>query len=199
MGWYGSDLIRDLQDPYRKDRNPSDNFTKNYFGYFDIWGLKDAGVDVLGTGPAIVTNGPPGAGKSGFQRSDDPPFQEMRGRLNIRHNQRFLPEDEDHLFEELRLQLEVAYASDRNFIEEYYKRLFDTGMDQETLAYRHLAERQPVCQPLDRGQPSELVHRHPMAPTCRLLPPGRLALLETCLIITRIQVWIMQQSIPTLW
>jgi hypothetical protein len=135
MGWYGSDLIRDLQDPYRKNRTPSDNFTQNYFGYFDIWGLKDAGIDVLGTGPAIITNGPDGAGKAGFQRSENPPFQEMRGRFNLRHNQRFLPEDDDHQFEELRLQLEVAYASDRNFIEEYYKRLFDTGMDQETLAY----------------------------------------------------------------
>jgi hypothetical protein len=135
MGWYGSDLIQDLSDPYREDRNPTEHFTKSYFGYFDIWGLKDAGIDVLGTGPAIVTNGPPGAGKAGFQRSDDPPFQTDRGRFNIRHNQRFLPEDDEHRFEELRLQLEVAYASDRNFIEEYYKRLFDTGLDQETVAY----------------------------------------------------------------
>jgi hypothetical protein len=135
MGWYGTDLIQDLQDPYRKNAVPPDHFTKNYFGYFDIWGLKDAGVDVLGTGPAIVTNGPPGAGKAGFQRSADPPFQQERGRLTFRHNQRFLPEDEEHLFDELRLQLEVSYASDRNFIEEYYKRLFDTGMDQETVAY----------------------------------------------------------------
>ncbi len=93
------------------------------------------GIDVLGTGPAIVTNGPTGAGKAGFQRSADPPFQADRGRLTFRHNQRFLPEDDDHAFDELRLQLEVGYASDRNFIEEYYKRLFDTGMDQETLAY----------------------------------------------------------------
>ena len=100
---------------------------------------------MLGTGPAIVTNGPPGAGKGGFQRSDLPPFQDDRGRFNIRHKQRFLPEDEEHEFEELRLQLEVAYVSDRNFIEEYYKRLFDTGMDQETLAYMHLAEGQPVA------------------------------------------------------
>ena len=82
-----------------------------------------------------MTNGPPGAGKAGFQRSADPPFQSDRGRFNIRHNQRFLPDDDEHQFEELRLQLEVAYASDRNFIEEYYKRLFDTGLDQETLAY----------------------------------------------------------------
>jgi hypothetical protein len=135
MGWYGTDLIQDLSDPYRKQRDPPEHITKSYFGYFDIWGLKDAGVDVLGTGPAIVTNGPVGAGKAGFQRTDDPPFQSDRGRFNLRHNQRFLPEDDEHQFEELRVQLEVAYASDRNFIEEYYKRLFDTGLDQETLAY----------------------------------------------------------------
>jgi hypothetical protein len=135
MGWYGTDLLRDLQDPYHEDRNPPEHITKSYFGYFDIWGLKDGGIDVLGTGPAIVTNGPPGAGKAGFQRDEDPPFQTDRGRFNLRHNQRFLPDDDDHKFEELRVQLEVAYASDRNFIEEYYKRLFDTGLDQETLAY----------------------------------------------------------------
>ena len=135
IGWYGTDLIRDLNDPYHEDRNPPDHLTKSYFGYFDIWGLQDAGVDVLGTGPAIVTNGPPGAGKAGFQRGSVPPFQSDRGRLNLRHMQRFLPDDDDHQFEDLRLQLEVAYASDRNFIEEYYKRLFDTGLDQETLAY----------------------------------------------------------------
>jgi len=135
MGWYGTDLIRDLTDPYHEDPKPADHFTKNYFGYFDIWGLRDGGIDVLGAGPAIVTNGPAGAGKAGFQRSADPPFQEDRERLTIRHNQRFLPEDEEHEFEELRLQVEVGYASDRNFIEEYYKRLFDTGMDEETLAY----------------------------------------------------------------
>jgi hypothetical protein len=135
MGWFGTDLLRDLTDPYHRKRPLDDYLTESYFGYFDIWGLKDAGVDVLGTGPAIVTNGPAGAGKAGFQRSADPPFQSERGRFNLRHNQRFLPDDEDHQFDELRLQVEAAYTSDRNFLEEYYKRLFDTGMDQETLAY----------------------------------------------------------------
>ncbi len=135
IGWYGTDLWRDLTDPYHKLRNPPDYVTKSYFGYFDIWGLKDSSFDVLGTGPAIVTNGPPVAGNAGFQRSADPPFQSIRGRLNFRHNQRFLPDDDDHQFEELRLQAEVGYASDRNFLEEYYQRLFNVGNDQETLAY----------------------------------------------------------------
>ena len=134
MGWFGNDLWRDLTDPYHKGP-PQENYTQNYFGYFDVYGLQDLGTDVLGSGPAIVTNGPPGAGKAGFQRFADPQFQTMRGRLTFRHNQRFLPEDEDHQFEELRAQLEVGYASDRNFIEEYYKMLFDTGIDQETMAY----------------------------------------------------------------
>ena len=109
--------------------------TQQYMGYLDIWGLKDFGTDVLGTGYAIVTNGPPGAGKSGIQRYSTPPFQQDRGRFDLRHNQRFLPDDEEHQFEELRLQLEAAYYTDRYFLEEYYKRLHDTGMDQETLAY----------------------------------------------------------------
>ncbi|MGB0066429.1 MAG: hypothetical protein WBQ11_00165, partial [Isosphaeraceae bacterium] len=79
--------------------------------------------------------GPAGAGKKGYQRSDVPPFQDVRGRFNIRHMQRFLPDDDEHHFEDLRLQLELAYVSDRQFLEEYYKRLNETGMDQETLGY----------------------------------------------------------------
>jgi len=37
IGWYGTDLIRDLNDPYHEDRNAPDHLTKSYFGYFDIW------------------------------------------------------------------------------------------------------------------------------------------------------------------
>jgi hypothetical protein len=146
IGWYGKDLLRDLNDPYRTDRNAPDTFTKAYNGYFDIWGLQDNGTvtinngvlqgpDILGQGYAIITNGPPGAGKDGISRASSVPFQLNRGRFDLRHNQRFLPEDEDYLFQDLRLQLEAAYYTDRYFLEEYYKRLHDTGMDQETLAY----------------------------------------------------------------
>jgi hypothetical protein len=134
-GWYGRDFIRDITDPYHRDLTPGEHITKDYFGYFELWGLRDFGNDVLGTGPAIVTNGPPGAGKAGFQRSDVPSFQEDRMRVNLRHMQRFLPDDEEHENEDLRLQVEAAYSTDRHFIEEYYKRLNDVGMDQETLGY----------------------------------------------------------------
>jgi hypothetical protein len=133
LGWFGSDLIRDVTDPYHKVRNVEQSVTHDYFGYFDIWGLQERGIDVLGTGPAIITNGPAGAGMVGYQRSGVPSFQDIRGRFNIRHMQRFLPDDEEHQYEDLRLQFEAAYSSDRYFIEEYYKRLNDVGMDQETL------------------------------------------------------------------
>jgi hypothetical protein len=135
VGWFGNDLINDLRDPFRRDQYANPSFTRDYFGYFDIWGLQDKGIDVLGSGPAIITNGPPGAGSRGYQRSGTPSFQDIRGRFNLRHMQRFLPDDEEHRFEDLKLQAEVGYFSDRYFLEEYYKRLFDVGMDQETLLF----------------------------------------------------------------
>ena len=140
IGWFGNDLINDLSDPYDKVKEKTPTFTKNYFGYFDIWGLYDSGRDTLGSGPAIITNNV-AAGKAGYQRGGGgplgsvPSFTDPRGRLSFRHMQRVLPDDDEHLYEDLRLQLEVGTYSDRYFLEEYYKRLFDTGMDQETLAY----------------------------------------------------------------
>ncbi|WP_337177127.1 hypothetical protein [Paludisphaera sp.] len=135
VGWFGNDLINDVRDPFRRDLNANPSITRDYFGYFDIWGLQDKGIDVLGSGPAIITNGPPGAGSRGYQRSGTPSFQDIRGRFNLRHLQRFLPDDEEHRFEDRRLQLEIGYFSDRYFLEEYYKRLFDIGMDHETLLH----------------------------------------------------------------
>ncbi|MBX6315036.1 MAG: hypothetical protein IRY99_19295, partial [Isosphaeraceae bacterium] len=134
IGFFGKDLIGDLTDPYRKNQVPNE-VDYPYFGYFDIWGLPhDSGVDVLGPGPAIVTNGPPGAGKRGYQRLSVPPFANPRGRISFRFMQSLLgPEALDD--EDLRYQIEFGYISDRHFLEEYYKRLFDTGLDQETLFY----------------------------------------------------------------
>ena len=37
--------------------------------------------------------------------------------------------------EDFRFQLELGGATDRNFMEEYFQRIFTTGLDQETLAY----------------------------------------------------------------
>jgi hypothetical protein len=140
IGWFGDDLINDLKDPYDKVKGEAPSWLKDYFGYFDIWGLHDSGRDILGSGPAIITNNI-AAGKAGFQRGGGgrlgsvPPFTNPRERLAFRHMQRFLPDDDDHLYEDFRAQLEVGYYTDRYFLEEYYKRLFDVGLDQETLFY----------------------------------------------------------------
>ena len=136
IGWFGNDLIKDLRDPYHKTRKAS-NITNSYYGYFTIWGLQDYGTDVLGQGPAIVTNGPPGAGKAGIQMYSTPAYKLDRFRLDFRHMQSFLDEDPngDHPYEALRLQTEAAYYTDRYFLFEYYQMLWDTGMDQETLTF----------------------------------------------------------------
>lgn len=108
--------------------------TGSYFGYADGWAIWDRGTDVLGTGPAIITNGPPGAGDKGFQRSKVPVYNQFRGRYVQRHMQSLLADDAP-LDEDFRLQLEFGYLSDRYFLEQYYKRLYDTGLDQQTSVY----------------------------------------------------------------
>jgi hypothetical protein len=135
LGWFGSDFLKDLRDPYHRDPSKVSNLTYNYFGYFNLWGLHDLGIDNLGQGPAIITNGPPGAGRAGYQMSAAPFFQPDRLRYDFRHMQSFLPDDDDHEFEDLRLQVESAYYTDRYFLFEYYQQLWDKGMDQENIAF----------------------------------------------------------------
>ncbi|AGA27270.1 LPS-assembly protein LptD [Singulisphaera acidiphila] len=151
IGWFGKDFVSDLFDPYRRNKREMDKLGPDgYFGYLDMWGLRDDGIDVLGTGPAIVTPSgdirlPDGTvpGKRGFQRGISgipglpngvPAFQKFRGRINMRHMQSLLGPDADP-YEDFRFQVEAAYVSDRQFLEEYYKRLTETGLDQETLGY----------------------------------------------------------------
>ena len=134
IGWNGRDLINDFADPYGQVKGAVPNTFYDYFGYFDIWGLRDAAPDNLGTGPAVITNNVK-AGSAGYQRNSVPAFVDDRFHFNVRHMQRFIPDDEEHYYEDLRAQIELAYVTDRNFIEEYYKRLFDIGSDQETVAY----------------------------------------------------------------
>jgi hypothetical protein len=134
FGWNGRGILRDLTDPYhREPRSPTDPPGGDYFGYFDIWGLQDHGNDVLGPGPAVVTNNNAQA-NTGIQRTDQPAFMKDRGKIEMRHMQSLLdPEAEQD--EDFRFQLELGAATDRNFMEEYFQRIFQTGLDQETLAY----------------------------------------------------------------
>jgi hypothetical protein len=142
FGYFGGDLFSDIADEFSPNKN-SLNFKRSdifpgihgeYFGYFDFWGLNDHASDVLGTGPAVVTFGPPGAGKAGFQRSDVPTFRTFRGRTIFRHMQSLLGPDPDR-WEDFRLGIEFADVTDRYFLEQYYQRLYDTGLDQSTDAY----------------------------------------------------------------
>ena len=126
FGYFGDDFSSEVLG---RDLLPGT--TSNYFGYLDFWGLKDSGFDNLGTGPAIITNGPPFIATD---RSKVPPYQDFRGRFLFRHMQSLLPDDADPL-DDFRFQLEAAYISDRHFLEQYYRRLFDNGLDQQTRAY----------------------------------------------------------------
>ncbi len=127
FGYFGRDLSKDL---FGTDLFPG--IRESYNGYFDFWGLRDHGIDNLGPGPAILNNTPPST-KTYF-RNAVPPLQDFRGRVIARHMQSLNAVDASP-FDDTRLQLEFAYLSDRNFLEEYYKRLFDTGQDQSTLLY----------------------------------------------------------------
>ncbi len=147
IGWYGLDLIKDLRDPYRKpkpkdkdDEDDPPSLLTNYAGYFDTYGLFDGSRDVLGGGPAVITNSPNNnaAGRAGFTRLSNPFYTQaqgtFRGLVVARHMQSFVNKDTP-LDEDLRLNLEVELLSDRNFLEQYFKRRFDIGLDQENLAY----------------------------------------------------------------
>ena len=136
LGWFGQDLINDIKDPFHKDKSLQPSRLTTYAGYFDIFGLFDGSRDVLGPGLAVITNGPNNnlAGRQGYSRFSNPTFQEFRGRATVRHMQSFLPKDAP-LDEDFRVNFEFGISSDRNFLEQYYKRLFDTGIDQENLLY----------------------------------------------------------------
>lgn len=135
IGWFGSDIVNDILDPYHQKVAPAPGFANEYLGYLDIWGLKDFGTDDLGPGLAIITNNDRAA-HEGITRLAVPPFQQDRMRLTSRHMQYFGEDDpDDPSLTEMRMQVELGYYTDRYFLEEYFKRLTETGLDQETLAY----------------------------------------------------------------
>jgi len=76
-------------------------------GLLDYWGIEDRGTDNLGAGRRSVA-----------------PDKDYRHRLFWQHRQQ-LPAD-------VQLSAEVGLISDRNFLEEYYKREWDELKDQST-------------------------------------------------------------------
>ncbi len=133
FAYFGQDLIGDVMDPYHTQKLGR-TVKQPYYGYMDAYLIHDTGTDVLGPGPAIVTYGPPGAGKEGYQRDNLPTFRDYRGRFLFRHMQSLLEPDADP-DEDFRFQVEAAYLSDRYFQEQYYNYQFMAGLDQENVLY----------------------------------------------------------------
>lgn len=104
-----------LRLDYFSERGPGagvdlDYQRDDYFGEFLGYALYDQGEDNLG----------------GIRHGIEPDSS-SRGRLLLRHRH-FLPND-------WQLTLETSYISDDTFLEEFYEKEFDTGKEQETLAY----------------------------------------------------------------
>ena len=88
---------------------PEDGFTPGQ-GLIRLYGINDGGVDVLGG-----------------HRDTQPSHPANRGRVLWRHQQ--------EVIEGMYFQGQLAYLSDKNFFEQYYKQEFDYGPSQETFAY----------------------------------------------------------------
>lgn len=76
-------------------------------GYLDAWGLRDKGLDYIGS-----------------DRSDLTPESDTRGRLIFRHRQYLTPDTE--------FWAEAGVVSDRNFLEQYFEQEWDTQKDYST-------------------------------------------------------------------
>ncbi len=102
---------------YYSERGPGSgvevNYTKdNYFGKLLGYIIDDHGEDRLGRDDS---------------RKDLEPPHDLRGRFKFQHRH-FLPYS-------WQLTTEASYASDKNFIEQYYRREFNTDKEQETIVH----------------------------------------------------------------
>ncbi len=122
--WYLSRLLG-LEEPegtnsslladYFSKRGPGggvdvDYERESYFGRFLGYVLEDHGEDRL----------------SRSQKNVEPP-EETRGRVKFQHRQ-FLPDS-------WQLTAEASYASDQNFLQQFYRNEFNAGKEQETLLH----------------------------------------------------------------
>jgi hypothetical protein len=85
---------------------------ENYFGKLVGYIIDDSGKDRLG--------------RDESRRNLEPP-QDLRGRFRWQHRQ-FLPYD-------WQLTTEISYASDKNFVESYYRDEFNLDKEQETVVH----------------------------------------------------------------
>ena len=172
VGWFGKDLFRDLSDPYHRNKKASRTVTGQYFGYLDIWGLKDEGIDVLGAGPAIVTD-PPAAGKKGYPAHVRPALPGLpRPVQHAAHA--VVPHRRGRSVRGLpppgRGRLHLRPVLPRGVLQAALRR----GPRPGDARLPHPPAREHRVDGPCRGEPPGLVHREPVAPQARLLPPGRL-------------------------
>ncbi|HMP77988.1 MAG TPA: hypothetical protein PKD54_00920 [Pirellulaceae bacterium] len=76
-------------------------------GFYRSWFIQDRGLDTLGRGRINMT-----------------PEEERRGNFWLRHRHQFYPG--------FQLRAELGYITDRNFLEQFYERRWDTEKDQTT-------------------------------------------------------------------
>jgi hypothetical protein len=113
-----------LEADYLSDRGPALGTNYSYVlpvdaetlyspgnGFVQLYGLNDSGTDRIGGG-----------------RGDEPVQPTTRGRMQWRHMQELFEPD-------TYFQGQIAYLTDKNFLEQYYKTEFDTGPNQETFGY----------------------------------------------------------------
>ncbi|MBY0230314.1 MAG: hypothetical protein K2W96_13605, partial [Gemmataceae bacterium] len=92
---------------------PDKTLSGEYLGSIRLFGIHDSGRDNLGDRPADLLTFQP----SGF-----------RGRATLRHNTWDLPGGFD-------VNAGASFLSDRNYLEQYFKREFDNDPNQATFAY----------------------------------------------------------------
>ena len=124
--WYLARLLG-LQEPegtdstitldYYSKRGPGsgleiDYIKENFFGKISGYLIDDSGKDRLG--------------RTGSRKDLEPP-RNLRGRFRWQHKQ-FLPHD-------WQLATEISYASDKNFIEQFYRSEFNIDKEQETIVH----------------------------------------------------------------
>jgi hypothetical protein len=113
----------DLEADYLTQRGPALGMTydysglslfdipNRYVGHFQAYGIDDTGKDILGGGRGELDHHP-----------------ELRGRLLWRQDVQDLPYG-------FSVQAQLSALSDKNFLEQYYKREFDQDPNQETFIY----------------------------------------------------------------
>ena len=148
--WYLSRLLG-LQEPEGTDNTlaldyyskrgvgaglETDYTTDEYFGRLLGYVIRDTGEDRLG--------------RAGGRRRVRPP-RELRGRFRWQHRQ-FLPYN-------WQLTTETSYASDRHFIEGYYRSEFNVGKEQETYVHLKRLEDNWAVSLLAKGRINDFVDK----------------------------------------